>query len=425
MRSVESRTGRVRWSAGRRTGGSALFRLCLTVSFGLCLSLCATAARAGYADIVIDADSGQVFHATAPDTRNYPASLTKMMTLYLLFDALDRGKVALDQSFTVSAHAAAQAPSRLGLAPGDTIPVRDIIPVIVTKSANDMAVTVAENLAGSESRFAQMMTAQARKLGMTQTTFRNASGLPIAGQMTTARDMARLAQALIHDHARYYPYFRTQSYTYNGIEMANHNHLMSRYPGMDGLKTGYIAASGFNLVGSAVHGGRRLIAVVMGGESAVARDNRMAELLDTVFDDSPPPLALAPVLPPGAASRAPTQKTRRPAPEPAPERAYEPVPPAPSAAAPPPAAPPSASATWSIQIGAYAARGAGEQALATIRQSLGDGYARAVPVLLPVGTSGGTLFRARLTGLDEAAARAACARLSHLGRSCLPIAPTR
>lgn len=408
MTSVKTRAGGVRRLVRRRILVPALA--------GLCLSLSAAAgAWAGYADIVIDADSGQVFHAAAADTRNYPASLTKMMTLYLLFDALDRGKVGLDQSFTVSAHAAAQAPSRLGLAAGDTITVRDIIPIIVTKSANDMAVAVAENLAGSESRFAQMMTAQAHKLGMSQTTFRNASGLPIAGQMTTARDMARLAQALIHDHARYYPYFKTQSYTYNGIEMANHNHLMARYPGMDGLKTGYIAASGFNLVGSAVRGGRRLIAVVMGGETAVARDDRMAELLDTVFDDDPPPLALAPVLQPGA-PRAPSQKARRPAP--APESSA----PLPSVAAP---ASTSISVTWSIQIGAYAARSAGEQAIATIRQSLGDGYAQAVPVLLPVGTSGGTLFRARLTGLDEAAARAACAHLSHLGRSCLPIPPTR
>lgn len=402
-----------------------------------------TGALAGYADIVIDAESGRVYHATAADAQNYPASLTKMMTLYLLFDALDAGKVSLDQEFTVSAHAAAQAPSKLGLNPGDTIKVRDIIPIIVTKSANDMAVTVAENLAGDEARFAQLMTQKAHKLGMSQTTFRNASGLPNPKQKTTARDMARLGQAMIQDHARYYPYFKTESYTYNGVTMANHNHLMSRYEGMDGLKTGFTDASGFNLVASAVHDGRRLIAVVMGGPSAVGRDNRMAELLDMVFDGAPVMVAQAPVHAPGqntattrlasaenraasAVAHAAGQVARSTL---LPQKAEaEPAVPQAQAYAVPQTSQHTASAArpaggWSIQIGAYAARAAGQRAVAATTQSLGGILDNAVPSIQPVTGAHGMLYRARLTGLDEATAQTACARLSQQGRQCLAIAP--
>jgi len=236
--------------------------------------------------IVLDAESGKVLSEHNADLPNYPASLTKMMTLYLLFDAVEQGKVKLDQRFTVSRWAAAQAPSKLGLVGGQAIAVRDLVLAIITKSANDAAVTVAENMAGSESAFAERMTQKARALGMTSTAYRNASGLPHPAQLTTARDLAKLARALYRDFPHEYAYFATEEFTYNGVTHVNHNHLMQSFEGMDGIKTGYIRASGFNLAASAVRDNRRLIGVVMGGLTAHARDAEMAHLLNTAFAGS-------------------------------------------------------------------------------------------------------------------------------------------
>jgi D-alanyl-D-alanine carboxypeptidase len=244
-------------------------------------------AHAKYADIVVDADSGEVLHATDVDCRNFPASLTKMMTLYLLFDDLDAGKVRLTDRMPVSRHAASQIPSKLGLSPGQTLSVENALLGLVTKSANDAAVIVAEHLAGTESAFAQRMTLKAHELGMNKTVFRNANGVPNPGQKSTARDMATLARALIHNHAKQYHYFSTRQFTYQGEVMTNHNHLLEWYDGADGIKTGYIDASGFNLVASAKRQGRRLIGVVFGGPSADARDRQMAKLLDAAFERTP------------------------------------------------------------------------------------------------------------------------------------------
>jgi D-alanyl-D-alanine carboxypeptidase len=240
-------------------------------------------AFAKYASLVIDADTGEMLHASHIDDRNHPASLTKIMTLYLLFDDIDAGLVHFNDRFTVSAHAAIQAPSKLDLSEGDTVRVEDLMYAIITKSANDAAVTVAENLNGTEALFAQRMTKKARELGMKVTEFHNASGLPNPKQISSARDMATLARALLHNHAKYYHFFSTRQFTYQGVVMNNHNHLMERYEGMDGIKTGYVAASGFNLVASTKRNGRRLIGVVFGGASAVSRDQHMANLLDASF----------------------------------------------------------------------------------------------------------------------------------------------
>ena len=241
-------------------------------------------AHARYADIVVDADSGEVLHATDIDSRNFPASLTKMMTLYLLFDDLDTGRVHLTDRMPVSRHAASQIPSKLGVSPGQTLSVENALLGLVTKSANDAAVIVAEHLAGTESAFAQRMTLKAHELGMNKTTFKNANGVPNPGQKSTARDMATLARALIHNHAKQYHYFSTRQFIYQGEVMTNHNHLLEWYDGADGIKTGYIDASGFNLVASAKRQGRRLIGVVFGGPSADARDHQMAKLLDAAFE---------------------------------------------------------------------------------------------------------------------------------------------
>ena len=234
---------------------------------------------APYADIVVDANSGTVLHSTNPDAQRHPASLTKIMTLYLLFEQIEAGKLKLDSPLKVSAEAAGQMPTKLGLKPGSTLAVEDAIKGIVTRSANDAAVVVAEAIAGDESEFAKLMTRKAQALGMSHTIYRNASGLPDNGQVTTARDQSTLGRAIQERFPRYYKYFSIRSFTFRGQSIGNHNHLLGRVDGVDGIKTGYINASGFNLVTSVHRGNRYLVAVVMGGSSAGSRDARMRDLI--------------------------------------------------------------------------------------------------------------------------------------------------
>ena len=233
-----------------------------------------------YSSIVVDANSGAILQATNADSPRHPASLTKVMTLYLLFERLQAGKIKMSTDMEVSAHAAAQAPSKLGLKPGQTINVETAIRAIVTKSANDVAVVVAEALGGSEENFARMMTAKARALGMIHTVYRDASGLPNDEQITTARDMTILGRAIQDRFPQYYHYFATRTLTYRGEEFRNHNHLLGRVAGVDGMKTGYIHDSGFNIIVSMRRGPRHVLAVVFGGRTASARDARVVGLLD-------------------------------------------------------------------------------------------------------------------------------------------------
>src|ERR1700744_5045891 len=233
------------------------------------IGLSAHAWAAKYSSIVIDAQTGQVISEYNADSLNYPASLTKMMTLYLTFTALEHHDISLDTRFPVSAHAAAQEPTKLNLVAGETVSVHDLIFGLVTQSANDAAVTLGEGLAGgNETAFAERMTETAHALGMSNTEFHNASGLPNPYQHTSARDLSMLARHLYTDYPREYAYFATTSFTFRGHTYANHNHLMSSFAGMDGIKTGFINASGFNLAASAVRNGRRLVGVGMGGVSA-------------------------------------------------------------------------------------------------------------------------------------------------------------
>jgi len=234
---------------------------------------------APYADIVVDANSGTVLHATNPDASRHPASLTKIMTLYLLFEQLEAGKLKLDSALKVSAEAAGQSPTKLGLKPGSTLAVEEAIKGMVTRSANDAAVVVAEAIAGSESDFARLMTRKAQALGMKGTVYKNASGLPNDDQITTARDQSILGRAVQERFPRYYKYFSIRSFTFRGQSISNHNHLLGKVDGVDGIKTGYIGASGFNLVTSVHRGGRYLVAVVMGGSSGASRDARMRDLI--------------------------------------------------------------------------------------------------------------------------------------------------
>ena len=266
-----------------------------------------------YAAIVVDANTGSVLHSANADAIRHPASLTKIMTLYMLFERLESGKLSLDSQLRVSEHAADQAPTKLGLREGQTISVEDAIKGLITRSANDAAAVVAENLAGSEEEFARQMTRKARALGMNNTTYRNASGLPDSAQVTTARDQATLGRAIQERFPRYYKYFSTRSFTFRGQRISNHNRLLGSVDGVDGIKTGYIRASGFNLVTSVKRKGRHVVAVVLGGTSAGARDARMRALLAQHVDSAAtrktaPMIAEAPVRdtpPPRAAAARP------------------------------------------------------------------------------------------------------------------------
>ncbi|HET7083329.1 MAG TPA: serine hydrolase [Rhizomicrobium sp.] len=235
------------------------------------------------AALVVDGATGRVLYARNETQERHPASLTKMMTLYLLFDALKAGKVTMQTQFPVSWHASIQKPTKLGLRPGQTISVDDAIRAIVIRSANDVAVVIAEALGGTESHFAEMMTARARQLGMRETNYHNASGLPDPLQISTASDLAVLGRHLAYDYPQYFPYFGLAGFNYKGSWFPTHDNLIGRYDGADGIKTGYTGASGFNLVSSVTRGTTHVIAVVMGGRTALRRDLEMVRLLDQTF----------------------------------------------------------------------------------------------------------------------------------------------
>jgi D-alanyl-D-alanine carboxypeptidase len=236
------------------------------------------------ASIVICAETGKIHHASNADVITHPASLTKMMTLYLAFQALRKGRITFDQKLSVSKHATQQEPGNLWLKKGGFLTVREAILGMVTKSANDAAVVLAETLGGgSEVQFAKAMTQQARKLGMTKTVFKNASGLPNKQQITTAREMAILSRALYRHFPEYFRFFKEKQFAYKGTIHKNHNHLLGKVKGVDGIKTGFTCASGFNLAASMVRDNHRIIAVVLGGESIKARDKKMTLLLETTY----------------------------------------------------------------------------------------------------------------------------------------------
>ena len=261
---------------------AALAAVCF--SFGINAPAHAQIGGERYAAIVADARNGTVLMAASPDEQRYPASLTKMMTVYMAFEALRDGRIQLWTPIRVSADAASMPPSRLGLAAGMTLTVEEAILALVTKSANDAAAALGEHLGGgSEYRFAQMMTMKARALGMTRTAFRNASGLPDLDQVTTARDMALLGRRLMQDFPERYSYFSTPHFVFRGRTHWNHNRLLNEYEGADGIKTGYVNDSGFNLVASAQRDGVRLVAAVFGGRTGRERDRHMMTILDRGF----------------------------------------------------------------------------------------------------------------------------------------------
>lgn len=435
-------------------------------------------ATSKYAAIVIDAATGEVLKSAQADQQRHPASLTKMMTMLLVFDALAEGRVRPTDYIRISNFAANMSPSKLGIKPGGRLMLDHALRAVSVKSANDIAVALAEALAGSESRFAQRMNLRARSIGMTATHFVNASGLHNSFQVTTARDMAILARYIIATYPRYYRYFGLRSFSYAGRTNSNHNKLMNNYDGMDGMKTGYISQSGFNLVASARHGDRRLIGVVFGGRTAKARDDHMAKILDTAFLTTPrlakpkletaklpgePPLApnqvaAVQVVPPSEAPSAlepakpaidvttspfkPGQVVNGVA---IPERKPILAPAAGVLIGEPPSArilplnsqslgvvnlsvlPPAAPVTagdraYTAQIGAYQNRDATDRALYIAMQKLPVGLKHATPMVAPLkSVESGWLFRARLGNLSQAEARRVC----QIFTSCLVLAPEK
>lgn len=421
-----------------------------------------------YASLVMDAETGVILHQRYADKPLHPASLTKIMTLMMAFEALEQGKITPNTRIRISRHAASMVPSKIGLKPGSSIKFKDAIYILVTKSANDVAVAMGEHLGRTESSFGRLMTRKARYIGMKNTTFRNASGLHDPKQITTARDMALLAQYVINRYPNYYKYFNKQSYKYQGVTYKNHNKLLGTYKGMDGMKTGYVRASGFNLVASAVRNNQRIIGVVFGGRSGKTRNEHMANLLDAGFtkvNKLRVAHAKVPLPPrkPGALLARNTQqfassaeantkiasmgrligegdydleKIRRVETgmmaiaahtgrevkihKPAPRTTNTQTPRIQRIALNPSQQQPKTTNDWAVQIGAFASRAKTDELLHNSMKKLPSHSFKTVrSVVAPLKTQDGWLFRGRLGGMSRTQALAACSYFDE----CMPIAP--
>ncbi|XBQ15958.1 MAG: D-alanyl-D-alanine carboxypeptidase family protein [Oceanicaulis sp.] len=408
-----------------------MLRLLLTAIACLWFAAPHAAAQDRYAAFVADMDSGQVLHARRADAQRYPASLTKMMTLYMVFEAIEAGELTLDTEMSVSAEAASRPASKLGLRSGGAIRVEDAVRALIVQSANDVAVVVAEHLGGTESAFATTMTERAARLGLTDTVFRNASGLPDRAQHTTARDMARLAYALQRDFPQFFHYFGETTFRWNGVTHRTHNTLVGRTPGVNGLKTGYIRASGFNIAVTAERDGRRLVAVVMGGASQGARDAHARELVEASYvtlaarDEarSFASLDIPRINPIREMEILTAELGGAPGPT-AMGSAGGAAPPARVTFDDEPAAPArvAMSGAASVQVGAYGSRAAAAARLETVAGLASAQLGNAQPVAEPLEAGGRTLWRARFAGLSADAARSACATLSARGEACFVVA---
>jgi D-alanyl-D-alanine carboxypeptidase len=384
-----------------------------------------------YAAIVVDASSGEVLYAKRADAARYPASITKVMTLYLAFEALAAGRIRLDDPVVVSPRAAAQAPTKLGLRPGDSLTVEQAMLALATKSANDIAVALAEKLGGTESRFAAMMTLRAQELGMQNTRFVNASGLPDSRQISTARDIAILSRAVMRDYPQYYSLFGTKSFNFRGQSIRSHNGMLNTMPGVDGIKTGYTNASGYNIAVSAVRNDRRLITVVLGAPSTASRNNNAQDLLLTGFDviarrargekilvaqnifepeplngisrpsyeqgDSDIQLASAPL---PTASKMKVEAEKAPASKKNDKKK---------------------GGNWVVQVGAFKSKTDAKEQLAFVTKKFGKHFDKSE------GSVDGKVngkYRARFEGYTESSAKSACGALKAKRLACLVVKPT-
>ena len=381
------------------------------------------------AAIVVDMNSGRILHEQASMTPRAPASLTKMMTLYVLFSYLRSGAVSPDTEFVVTPYAARQSPTKLGLKPGATIRAADAVNALVTLSANDAAVTIAENLAGTEGNFARVMTRKAQELGMMSTLFRNASGLPNDQQVTTARDMAILAQHLIRDFPEYYGCFQTKYFTYRGHRYRNHNRLLFGYQGTDGIKTGYTRASGFNLTASVKRGKKHLVAVVLGGKTGAQRDTATRALLDKYFPEAstgkPKPL-VAHARPPLPERKKPVFAMAAAAPKIALASAEEgdrsdPADTSrsrPSLLGSPASTNPRVAGAYHVQVGAFTSQVEAENRLGKVQQravKLLEGHLPFTATFIKGDTE---WYRARFAGFSQDDARSTCTALKKMSLDC-------
>jgi len=376
----------------------------------------AAAGRSRYAELVVDGDNGRVLAERNADARKYPASLTKIMTLYMVFEALEKGTLRLEQKLKTSRRAAGQPASKLGLKRGEIITVRQAIMALVTKSANDAATVVAEAIGGSEFKFALKMTRRARDLGMSRTTFRNASGLPNRRQLSTARDMARLALAIRRDFPQHFDYFSKTSFAYRGKVYHNHNNLIGSVQGVDGIKTGYIRASGFNLVASASRDEGRLVGVLFGGRSADSRDKRMRKLLANGFErlqrGDEPGLPNQFVRPRGRMDGyshvpLPRQKPIRTAAKTAENFDKSRF-----------------GVAWSVQIGAFNQAASARLHLRKLTGALPGLLSEANMSIDTIESGRAVSYRARVHGMNERQAHEMCSRIRNANFDCLTVAPT-
>ncbi|HBM90633.1 MAG TPA: D-alanyl-D-alanine carboxypeptidase [Rhodospirillaceae bacterium] len=388
--------------------------------------------RPQYADIVMEAETGYILRSRSRNAYRYPASLTKMMTLYLVFQAIENGRIRLKTKLPVTALAARQPATKIGLRVGQRLRVYDAVMSLVTQSANDAAVVLAEGVGGSVPKFVRLMNKQAKALGMNRTRFRNPSGLPDKRQLTTANDMAILAHALIHHYPGFYPYFSRQSHRYAGRKMNNHNNLLDCYEGMDGIKTGYTNASGFNLASSAKQRGVRLIGIIFGGRKAASRDKQMKVILDKSFKAVRKPSVRRILakgerrrnradyisLPTKIAAAFPSKKKRHhkklalAKPRVAPS-AFTRKPPVNAAQNEP---------VWGLQIGAFGALTGAQKALEETAKNSGPLLEEAEQSLQKITmTDGSTVYRARFLGVDKKTARSVCSLLIKTGQNCIVV----
>ena len=382
---------------------------------------------AKYASIVVNETTGKVMYSRNADRKLFPASLTKVMTLYIVFEEIEAGRLTLDTRMKVSRVAASRSPSKLWLRPGTTIRTRDAVMALITKSANDVATVISEHIGGTERKFAKRMTRKARSLGMSNTTFRNASGLPHSKQKSTARDMARLAIAMRKDFPQYFHLFKTKSFSWKGKRFRNHNKLLSNYSGTDGIKTGYTNASGFNLIATVERNGTRLVGVVFGGRTGKSRDKHMRYLLTKQFNRLPDfatptvrqakaPIVTAPPAKPkqvtvfrkkeslrlASSSRPVTPPDLPPLADPVPEQTRP-------------------TNDWGIQIGSFSRQANAHIAARDARHAANNFLRRQPALVRPVQFGAVTFWQVQFHGFDEDRAREACIELHQTGMACIAL----
>lgn len=386
-----------------RRNNLLLLKLCLISTLFWCITN-VSGAVAATSSIIINAENGEVLSSSAADTLRYPASLTKVMTLYITFDALEKGLIKLDDKLPVSRNAANRSPSKLGVRAGETIKVKDAIMALIVKSANDCATVLAEGLGYTEENFAKTMTKVARELGMRNTTFKNASGLPNKAQKTTARDMALLGAAMYHHFPQYYSWFSAKKFTYKGQTIYTHNHLLKSFEGADGMKTGYTAAAGFNIITSAQRDGQRVIAVTMGHKTAKNRDQKVAQLMDKALtklamnDNLNNSNIYAKLEEKNIKSENEIQQVANAKPENAPEE------------------------TFGIQVGAFSNYTKARNYALKIKQEVSRKFSNKNIAVEPTENGAAIVYRSQIIGFEKNDADEACKGLKKSNKSCIVVA---